>query len=229
MDAIVTSGLTKRFGTFTAVDSVSLAIKEGETYALIGPNGAGKTTLIKILVGLLIPTGGSAFIFGNDVRKNPIAAKRMFGYVSDDPSAYEYLSGSEFLTLTGRLRGMTGSEVSRRIGQLTPLFPIADIISLPMSQYSRGNKQKIAVLGALLTKPKLLIIDEPIVGLDPESIEILGKTILHYTKEGNTVFFVTHILPFAQKFAQRTGVMKNGKIVKETAITKTTDMEKLLA
>lgn len=228
MTAISTGNLTKRFGTFTAVDSVNLSINEGELYALIGPNGAGKTTLIKMLVGLLIPTSGNAVIAGHDVMHQPLLAKREIGYVSDDPSAYDYLTGLEFLMLTGRLRGMTGAQVKKRIEELLRIFPVTDIVPTTIAQYSRGEKQKVAVLAALMTKPKILIIDEPIVGLDPASINILGTMLVKYAQMGNTVFFVTHILAFAQKFAKRVGVMKAGKIVNETAISTAVGLEKLL-
>jgi ABC-2 type transport system ATP-binding protein len=219
MVAIQTKNLTKRFGYFTAVDDVNLSVNEGDIYALIGPNGAGKTTLIKLLVGLLIPSSGSAVISGFDVASRPLSAKKEIGYVPDDPSAYDYLTGMEFLMLTGRLRGMKEGEVKKRIDALMPLFPIADVVVTPMAQYSRGNKQKVAVLAALMTKPKILCIDEPIVGMDPSSIDILGETLVKYAKGGNTVFFVTHILPFAQKYAKRVGVMKEGAIKKETMVT----------
>lgn len=228
MTAISTRNLMKRFGTFTAVDSVNLSINEGELYALIGPNGAGKTTLIKMLVGLLIPTSGNAVISGHDVMHQPLLAKREIGYVSDDPSAYDYLTGLEFLMLTGRLRGMTGAEVKKRIEELLRIFPVTDIVPTTIAWYSRGEKQKVAVLAALMTKPKILIIDEPIVGLDPASINILGTMLSKYAQTGNTVFFVTHILAFAQKFAKRVGVMKAGKIVNETAVSTAVGLEKLL-
>jgi len=228
MVAIFTKNLTKRFGTLTAVDRVNLSVNEGELYALIGPNGSGKTTLIKMLVGLLIPTAGSAAILGYDVASRPLSAKREIGYVPDDPSAYDYLTGLEFLMLTGRLRGMKEGEVKKRIEALLPLFPIADVVPTPIAQYSRGNKQKVAVLAALMTKPKILLIDEPIVGLDPSSIDILGATLVKYARGGNTVFFVTHILSFAQKYARRVGIMKDGIIKKETVVSKEVALESLL-
>jgi ABC-2 type transport system ATP-binding protein len=228
MPAIITHGLTKRFDTFTAVNSVNLSVKEGDLYALIGANGAGKTTLLKLLVGLLLPTAGTASIFGHDITRDPLAAKQHFGYVSDDPSAYDFLTGKEFLILTGRLRGMDGSALRDRIAELSDLFPIRDILSRPMTQYSRGNKQKVAFLASILTKPKLLIIDEPIVGLDSASIDIMGNALKTYTAEGNTVFIVTHILSFAQKYARQVGIMKEGKIIKEVPVTKTKSLDALL-
>ncbi len=228
MIAIATKNLTKRFGSFTAVNNVNLSVNEGEVYALIGPNGAGKTTLIKLLVGLLIPTTGSATIHGFDIVSRPLAAKKEIGYVPDDPSAYDYLTGLEFLMLTGRLRGLHGGEVKKRIDALLSLFPIADVVATPMERYSRGNKQKVAILAALMTKPKILLIDEPIVGLDPASIDRLGAALVTYAREGHTVFFVTHILSFAQKYARRVGVMKDGAIKKETDVSRGLALETLL-
>ena len=228
MVAIETKNLKKTFGKYIAVDAVNLSINDGEIYALIGENGAGKTTLIKMLVGLLIPSSGNSFISGHDVMKKPLLAKQEIGYVPDDPSAYEYLTGLEFLMLTGRLRGMKGTEAKKRIEELLTIFPISDIVPTSLAQYSRGNKQKIAVLAALITQPKILIIDEPIVGLDPSSIDILGKTLVKYAESGHTVFFVTHIMSFAQKFAKRVGVMKNGKIVHQSQVNQGVELETLL-
>jgi ABC-2 type transport system ATP-binding protein len=229
MYAISTHNLTKTFGTTIAVDHVTLNIGEKEIYALVGPNGAGKTTLIKMLVGLLHPTSGYAYLRGHDISKEPIAAKREFGYVSDDPSVYGFLSGFEFLTFTGRLRGIEASRIWKRIDELEELFPIKDILGHPMNEYSRGNKQKVAFLASLISEPNILIIDEPIVGLDPASIGILGKTLVSYAKAGNTVFFVTHILEFAKKYARRVGVMEKGRILKEVSVADLGSIETLLS
>lgn len=228
MFAVETHALTKRFGDLTAVDGVSLQIKEGERFALVGPNGSGKTTFIKMLVGLLLPSAGTAAVFGSDAVEQPLTVKEHIGYVSDDPEAYEFLTGYEFLTLTGRLRGMTKGKIEERIGELTPMFPIRDVLPHPMSGYSRGNKQKVAFLASMLTKPKLLIIDEPIVGLDQESIDTVGKTIVDYAKTGNTVVFVTHILSFAKSYASSAAVMKQGKIVRELHVTAKTPVSDFL-
>lgn len=226
--AISTNNLSKRFGHVIAVNNVNLSVNEGEIYALIGPNGAGKTTLLKMLVGLLTPTSGSASMYGNDIIRTPVAVKRLFGYVSDDTSAYEYLTGKEFLILTGRLRGLTSHTIQTRIRELLPIFPIDDIIDQPMSAYSRGNKQKVAFLSSILATPKILVIDEPIVGMDAASIDTMGKMLRAYAKKGNSILIVTHILDFAEQFADCACIMIEGKIVKETPITKSTSLEKLL-
>jgi ABC-2 type transport system ATP-binding protein len=225
--AIQTENLTKKFGTFTAVSQVNLNIQQGEIYALIGPNGAGKTTLIKTIVGLLSADSGYASIFGHDISQKPEEAKSFFSYISDSPTAYNYLTGREFLVLTGSLRKMKKQKITDRIKELIHLFPIKNVIDQPMSEYSRGNKQKVAFLAALLPESKLIIIDEPIVGLDPDSINIFSNTLKNFTKNGGTVFFATHILSFAQTCATRVGIMRLGKVVVEKNIEKDTKLETL--
>lgn len=225
MPILVAHHLTKQFGSFTAVNDVDLTLNAGDRYALIGENGAGKTTLMKLVVGLLLPSTGSAVIAGHDNIQQPIAAKRQLGYMSDDPSAYDYLTGQEFLILTGKLRGLMEEKLTQRIVELATLFPIQHLLNQPMSYYSRGNKQKLAFLAALLTKPKLLVIDEPIVGLDSMSIEIMGKALQQHSKDGGAVLFVTHILDFAERYANRAGFMQQGKITREILVTHSTKLD----
>ncbi len=224
---IHTEHLTKTFGKFTAVEDINLDIKAGDIYALIGPNGAGKTTLVKMLTGLLEPSSGTASIAGFNIRTHPVHAKTAFGYVPDDPPGYEFLSGMEFLIFTGRLRGMKDSSLTHRIGELKHIFPVADSLYKPMGEYSRGVKQKIAILAALLSRPRVLIVDEPIVGLDPPAINTFSDILRHFAAGGGSVLFVTHILEFA-RVATRVGVMKEGKIVREEKMTKTLHLESLV-
>lgn len=209
---IEVSSVSKRFTETDAVKNVSFTVSAGDIFALVGPNGAGKTTLLKMIVGLLQPDSGNIYVGGYDIVCMPVAAKKCFGYVSDDPSAYDYLTGIEFLSLTGRLRGMNQSDIHARIKELSELFPIKDILKKSMSGYSRGNKQKTAFLAALMSEPKVLIIDEPVVGLDPYSMKIFGRTLKIYAKKGHAVLFVTHILEFAREYATRAAVMQEGKI-----------------
>lgn len=225
--AIETHNLSKYFGEIKAVSDVNLKIQKGQISSMIGPNGAGKSTLIKLLVGLLAPSKGSANIFGYDIVSQPELAKGTFGYISDDPTAYGYLTGAEFLGLTGNLRGIPTSKLKVRIEELKNLFPLGEIIHERMGSYSRGNRQKLAFLAALIAKPQLLIIDEPIVGLDPASIKIFGKTLTGFAKKGGTVFFATHILSFARDFAERVYLMNEGKIVSEEKITPATSLENI--
>jgi ABC-2 type transport system ATP-binding protein len=208
--------LSKNFGSYTAVREASFAIHPGTICALVGENGAGKTTLVKLIVGLLIPSEGIVKIGGYDIQKNPVEAKKLFGYMPDNPESYDYLSGFEFLEFTARLRSMKREAYEKRLKVLQHLFPIEDILSLPISEYSRGNKQKVAFLASLLSEPPLLLIDEPIVGLDPPSIDIFGKTLVSYAKTGHAVLFVTHILSFAREYSKtivrmHKGVLENSK------------------
>jgi len=223
--AIKTESLTKKFGQLVAVSGVNLNIQSGEIYALIGPNGAGKTTLIKMMVGLLSADAGYTSIFGYDISRQPEEAKKFFSYISDNPTAYDYLTGREFLVLTGSLRNMKKQKITEHINELIHLFPIANVFDQPMSEYSRGNKQKVAFLATLLPKPRLIIIDEPIVGLDPDSIKIFADTLKEFAENGGTVFLATHILSFAQTCATQVGVMRAGKIVGEKKIEKNTKLE----
>lgn len=228
MKLIEAHHLSKKFGSFTAVNAADLSLAAGERLALIGNNGAGKTTLMKMLVGLMIPDAGTARIAGHDITTMPLLAKQQLGYMSDDPTAYDYLSGEEFLILTGRLRGMSETAINHRLAELSKLFPIHSILSQPMSRYSRGNKQKVAFMAALFAKPKVLIIDEPIVGLDSASIDIMGQTLVEYTSEGNAAMFVTHIVDFAEKYATHAAVMVDGALEPPVAITHTTNLAKLI-
>lgn len=225
--AIKIENLSKKFGSFEAVSDVTLYIPKGEIFALIGPNGAGKTTLIKMLVGLLKPDQGNFKIFGKDIGEEPETVKKTFGYISDNPIVYEYLSGLEFLYLTGTLRGIEKSVLDKKIKELKKIFPLGEVIYQPMAEYSRGNRQKLAFLAAILDDPQLLIIDEPVVGLDPSSIKILGTKLQQFVKKGETVFFVTHILSFAQDYATRVALMDKGKIIKEEKVTKNISLESI--
>lgn len=226
LPAISTRHLSKSFGSLRAVSRVDLTVKAGEIFALIGPNGSGKTTLIKILTGLHHADSGSTTIFGHDIAKSPLKAKHTFGYVPDNPSGFDYLSGREFLHLTGQLRGLSEPERKDRINELVKLFPLDQEIDQRLDQYSRGNRQKISFLAALLARPKLLIIDEPIVGLDPISIEIFGQTLKQFAKEGGTVFFSTHILSFATDHADSYAFVKQGKLIKTGAVNSKTSLQK---
>lgn len=219
--------ISKRFGPVPALSDISLTLNKGQIYALVGPNGAGKTTLLKLITGLLTPTKGRIYINGYDIEKSPVAAKQQFAYIPDDPKAYDYLTGEEFLFLTGNLRQLSESTIHSRIKELLPLFPLADIIKTRMSQYSRGNKQKLAFLAGLLAKPEIFLIDEPIVGLDPDSIKTLGKTLQEFAKSGGTVLFSTHILDFAKQYASHVGFLSRGKLVRETDIKAGTVIDKL--
>lgn len=219
--------VSKNYGRTAAVRAVEMKIGAGDIYALIGPNGSGKTTLMKMIVGLLRIDKGEISILGNQIKGEAIEAKKLIGYVPDKPEGYGYLSGKELLYLTGRLKGMREAEVRVRVEQLMKLFDIEKILEGRMDGYSRGNLQKTAFLAALLGEPKLLIIDEPIVGLDPVSIRVFGERLVKFAKDGGAVLFATHTLDFASKYANRVGVMSEGKIVAEEKLSNKIKIEKV--
>lgn len=224
---LLVKDVSKRFGKVQAVDDVTISINAGEIFALIGPNGSGKTTLVKMITGLLSADKGVIKVAGADIKKDSLKAKEHFGFLPDDPSPYDYLTGREFLELTGRLKGMTEGEVRSRVNHLETVFPLSGILDQAMGQYSRGNKQKVAFLAAIVSDPKLLVIDEPIVGLDPTSIKIFGDQLRQFANEGGAVLMTTHILDFAKNWADRVGLLDRGELVKETRINKDTNLDTL--
>src|SRR3989344_1540575 len=205
--------LTKKFGPKVAVDRLSIEIKPGEIFALIGPNGSGKTTTIKIITGLLQPTDGSVFVADCDVTKQPIKAKAALGYIPDEPSIWSGMTGEEFLHFTGSLYGMPTSRRIERIRSLLDDFALKGLEKEYFENYSRGNKQKFTIIAALMHEPKLLLTDEPIVGLDPTSAEIAKKQFGEFSKKGGAVLLATHTLPVAEEIATRIGVLASGRLV----------------
>lgn len=225
--AITISQLTKSFSGHPAVNNLTVQVNQGEIFALVGENGAGKTTLIKTMVGLYQPDKGEIKLFNNSIVDQPEKTKACFGYVSDNPTVYDYLTGREFLRLTGRLRKMTKTAVEKKSDELLAIFHLDQLIDQPMADYSRGNRQKVAFLSAILSQPPLLIIDEPIVGLDPDSIDIFGQNLKKFAEQGGTVFFATHILSFAQKWASRAGIIHKGVLKKDIVLSSQTNLEDL--
>jgi len=207
--------LTKKFGGLVAVDNVSLEIKPGEIYALIGPNGSGKTTIIKIVSGLLRPDGGEVKIGKYNTVKNPIEAKSLLGYIPDEPAVWGKMTGEEFLHFSGALWGMSEKARAKKIAEWLSAFHLADMEKGSFESYSRGSKQKFSIMAAMLHQPKLLLIDEPIVGLDPKSAEIAKKKFSEFAKSGGAIFLVTHTLSFAESVASKIGLLHKGKLKAE--------------
>lgn len=207
--------VTKKFGSFTAVDNISLKIEEGQFFGFLGPNGAGKTTTIKMLTGLYEPTSGTCLVNGHDVHRKPLSAKRSFGYVPDQPFLYEKLTGREFLQFVGGLFNMPAEDVQKRIGELMDVFEIDHFIDKRGEEYSQGMRQRIVLSAALLHNPRVLIIDEPIVGLDPRSARLVKDTLKRKTKEGLTVFMSTHLLEIVEELCDRIAIIKDGRIIYE--------------
>jgi ABC-2 type transport system ATP-binding protein len=207
--------LTKRFGSLIAVRELSITVRPGEIYGLIGPNGSGKTTTVKMLTGLYRPTAGRILVDGVDLSTEPERAKRTIGYLPDEPFVYEKLSGREFLHLMGELYGVPREARAARIEHLLTLFPLSAVIDTYVERYSRGNKQKLTILAALLHEPRVLVADEPIVGLDPESALTAREVFRTFAAAGGAVLLCTHTLGFAEAVCHRVGLLAEGALIQE--------------
>lgn len=214
-DGLRVEGLTKRFGALTAVQGLTLAVPPGEIYGLIGPNGSGKTTTVKMLAGLYRPSAGRILIDGIDLGAAPERAKRALGYVPDEPFLYDKLSGREFLHLVGELYGVPRPVREARLARLLEWFPLAAAIDAYAESYSRGHRQKLAILAALLHEPRVLVVDEPIVGLDPESAVAARELFRGFAARGGAVLLCTHSLGFAESLCHRVGLLRAGRLVRE--------------
>ena len=206
-------GLVKRFGDLTAVDRLDLTVAPGEIFGFLGPNGAGKTTTVKLITGLLKPDAGSVRVAGLDVVKETLAAKRVLGLVPDEPFVYPKLSGAEYLRFVGELYGVPLSEQRRRIPELLAMFELSQWGGELLESYSHGMRQKLVIAAVLLHEPKVLVLDEPIVGLDPKSARLVKELLRTLARRGTTVFMCTHILEIAEKLCHRVGIMIAGRLV----------------
>ncbi|MFP4029507.1 MAG: ABC transporter ATP-binding protein [Candidatus Brocadiia bacterium] len=205
--------LTKRFADLVAVDGIDLTVSEGEFFAFIGPNGAGKTTTIKMLTGLLKPSEGTVKLCGYDVQKEYIAAKNVLSYIPDQPYLYDKLSGREFLRFVARMYQIEPQVAKKKIEELSETFDLADFIDELGETYSHGMKQRIVITAALLHNPDVIIIDEPLVGLDPHGANVFKEVFRDCTARGSTVFMSTHTLSLAEEVADRVGIINNGRII----------------
>jgi ABC-2 type transport system ATP-binding protein len=210
---IQTQNLVKRYGDKVAVDDVSFEVHAGEVFGFLGPNGAGKTTTIKIIVGLLQPTSGAVRVAGYDVQVQPILAKAASGYVPDTPNLYPKLSGRELLRFVGDLYEMNRQQVNRRMDELLRLFDLDKVGDDPIDSYSHGMQQKIALGAALMHDPKVLVLDEPTVGLDPRSARLIKDMLRQMANRGAAVFLSTHILEIAERMCDRIGIINKGKLI----------------
>lgn len=205
--------LKKRFNGLTALDDLTLEIGTGEFFAFLGPNGAGKTTTIKMLTGLLKPTEGTILLDGHDIQKEPESAKRIVGYIPDSPYLYEKLTGYEFLRFVGDLYEIPISEQKLQIEKYLDLFGLVPHRDRYIEGYSHGMKQKLAFTAAFLHSPKILIVDEPMVGLDPSSSRLLKDLFKEGCRQGTTIFLSTHTLSVAEELADRIGILSRGKLI----------------
>lgn len=212
--------VTKRFGSLTAVDSISLNVKRGEFFGFLGPNGAGKTTTIKMMTGLFTPTSGTISIGGYDVVRQSIRAKSIIGYIPDQPFLYDKLTGREFMAFVGGLYRLQGDIIKQRTNQLIEHFEIGSWIDRLTEEYSQGMRQRICIAAALLHDPKVIIIDEPLVGLDPLSAKRVKDTLKARTRDGVTVFMSTHSLHIVEELCDHIGIIKDGTIIYDGALEK---------
>lgn len=210
---IETEHLIKRYGEKTAVDDVSFSVSAGEIFGFLGPNGAGKTTTIKMLVGLLQPTAGVVKIAGYDMLRQPLQAKATCGYVPDEPNLYPKLTARELLRFVGDLYGLESSLVARRSEELLRLFGLSEVANDTIDSYSHGMKQKTSLAAALVHDPRVLILDEPTVGLDPRSARLIKDILRQMADRGAAVMLSTHILEIAQAMCDRIGIINQGRLI----------------
>lgn len=210
---IRTNALTKRFGDLVAVDHLTLDIPQGEFFAFLGPNSAGKTTTIKMLAGLLRPSSGSAIVCGYDVQKEPLAAKRLVSYVPDFPFLYDKLTPVEFARFVAGIYNLDTSVAERRREALFEQFHLSPYASEQIDTLSHGTRQRLAIATALLHEPRVLIVDEPMVGLDPTHARILKDEFKRRSRAGTTIFLSTHTLSVAEEVADRIGITNHGKLI----------------
>lgn len=207
------TNLVKEFGDLTAVDDLSLTVGKGEFFAVLGPNAAGKTTTIKMLVGLIAPTSGTAKVCGYDVQADPIEVRKRLAYVPDFPFLYDKLTPWEFLRFTGQLFHMNEEDIQQRTRDLIPRFSLDPYLRKSIESLSHGTRQRIAIVSALMHNPEVFVLDEPMVGLDPHHQYILKEVLKERAAEGMTVFLSTHQLSVAEEVADRIGIVHMGKLV----------------
>ena len=204
--------LTKRYGSFTAVDAIDLQVPKGELFGFLGPNGAGKTTTLRMIAGILRPSSGTVHIGGIDVTADPMTAKAKLGYIPDRPYIYEKLTGSEFLRFVAGLYSQNGKVIEHRGRELLALFDLEEWRDELVESYSHGMKQKLIISSAFIHKPEVIVVDEPMVGLDPKAARILKDLFREYTNRGHTIMMSTHTLEVAETMCDRIGIIQGAKI-----------------
>src|SRR6476660_2426800 len=204
--------LTKRYGSFTAVDGIDLEVPRGELFGFLGPNGAGKTTTLRMIAGILRPTSGRITIAGVDLARDPVGAKMRLGFIPDRPFIYEKLTGIEFLRFVAGLFGQEGGKVEHRARELMALFDLEEWRDELVESYSHGMRQKLIISSAFVHRPDVIVVDEPMVGLDPKAARILKDLFREYVGRGHTIVMSTHTLEVAQAMCDRISIMQGGKI-----------------
>ncbi len=214
-EAIRLDGVRKEFNGTVAVKSLDLVVDAGEIYGFLGPNGAGKTTTIKMIAGLMTPTDGDIYVRGLDVRENSLEARKRLAYVPDQPYLYDKLSGREFLTFVGRLYHKDEAHIEEQIERYTDLFEMDSYLDDLAESYSHGMKQRVVLSATFLHDPEVILVDEPLVGLDPESSRLVRKLFRNQVDRGKSIFMSTHVLSIAEDVADRIGVISSGELVEE--------------
>jgi ABC-2 type transport system ATP-binding protein len=204
--------LTKRYGSFTAVDAIDLDVPAGQLFGFLGPNGAGKTTTLRMIAGILRPTSGTVLVGGIDITADPRAAKAKLGYIPDRPYLYEKLTGGEFLRFVAGLYGQAGPAIERRMDELLALFDLTEWKDELVESYSHGMRQKLIIASAFLHRPEVIVVDEPMVGLDPKAARILKDLFREYTRRGHTILMSTHTLEVAESVCDRIAIIQGGRI-----------------
>ena len=205
--------LTKTYGQKKAVDNLSLEIENGHIYGFIGHNGAGKTTTLKSIAGIMEFDQGNIYIDNKSIKEEPLACKKVMAYIPDNPDLYEYLTGIKYLNFIADVYGVSRAERTDRIKKYGDMFELTDSLGEPISAYSHGMKQKLAVISALIHEPKLIIMDEPFVGLDPKASHLLKGLMRDLCDRGGAIFFSTHVLEVAEKLCDKIAIIKAGKLV----------------
>lgn len=206
-------GLTKTYGIKKAVDNLTLDIQPGEIYGFIGHNGAGKTTTIKACCGILNFEGGEIFVDGLSIKEKPLECKRRIAYIPDNPDLYDFLSGIKYLNFVADIYGVPKKEREERIRKYADLFGLTSDLGQSVGAYSHGMKQKLAIISALIHNPKLMLLDEPFVGLDPKAAHVLKGLMRELCDAGGAIFFSTHVLEVAEKLCDKIAVIKGGKLI----------------
>ena len=224
-DALVVRGLVKRFGNFAAVNGLDLTVRRGELYALLGPNGAGKTTTLRIVAGLLAPDAGQISICGVDRLRDPVAAKRVVAWLPDEPMVYDKLTPVEYLDFVAGLWQVEPALAKRRSHDLLATLDLARVADQRCEGFSKGMRQKVALAGALIHDPELLILDEPLTGLDASMARHVKELLQERVSRGSTVILTTHILEVAERLSDRIGIIRNGKLMREGTMAELRGMD----
>lgn len=204
---------TKMYGEKKAVDSLNLEIGDGEIYAFIGHNGAGKTTTLKACIGIISFDSGEIYVDGISIKERPIDAKRIMAYIPDNPELYEFLSGIKYLTFVADVYGVETEKRNKLINEYAEKLGLINDLAAPIGTYSHGMKQKLAIIAAFMHSPKLILMDEPFVGLDPKASHILKEMMKEHCRKGGSIFFSTHVLDVAEKLCDKVAIIKGGKLV----------------